>query len=353
MTLARNVYKMGCVYLKAGQRNISKYSERLKDLGVDYVYIHDEASEGIEIPEVVSEGTRHKCQDVLRETFTTIENNSPIDVNMFKTPVNTLMNEIMYNNDVQVSLTDISSMDEYTFGHSVSTAVYSLIIGQELKLPKEQLQELAMGAILHDVGKVRLDSRVLFKETKLTDAEFEQIRKHPEYSFEILKYCRNLSNDAKMISFTHHERLDGTGYPRHLKGDQLPLFSRIVAVADVYDALSTNRCYRNAWPVNKVVDFLTKLSGTELDNEMVAALIKKVAIFPNGTEVKLSDGSFALVVSQNAQMPFRPVVRVIRDADMMPIRPYTIDLIKDLNITIVASQMELEMEEEDQKKIVI
>ncbi|MBO4724913.1 MAG: HD-GYP domain-containing protein [Firmicutes bacterium] len=353
MTLARNVYKMGCVYLKAGQRNISKYRERLEDLGVDYVYIHDEASEGIEIPEVVSEETRHKCQDALRTTFSTLENNMPIDVNMFKGPVNTLMAEIMNNSEVQVSLTDISSMDEYTFGHSVSTAVYSLIIGQELKLPKDQLQELAMGAILHDVGKVRLDSRVLFKETKLTDSEFEQIRKHPEYSFEILKYCRNMSNDAKMISFTHHERLDGSGYPRHLKGNQLSLFSRIVAVADVYDALSTNRCYRKAWPVNKVVDFLTKIAGTELDNELVAALIKKVAIFPNGTEVKLSDGSYAIVVSQNEQMPFRPVVRVVRDADMNAVHPYGIDLMRDLNITIVASQMELEMEEEEQKKIIV
>ena len=123
MTLARNVYKMGCVYLKAGQRNISKYRERLEDLGVDYVYIHDEASEGIDIPEVVSEETRHKCQDALRTTFSTLENNMPIDVNMFKGPVNTLMAEIMNNSEVQVSLTDISSMDEYTFGHSVSTAV--------------------------------------------------------------------------------------------------------------------------------------------------------------------------------------------------------------------------------------
>ncbi|MBR6014517.1 MAG: HD-GYP domain-containing protein, partial [Firmicutes bacterium] len=138
-----------------------------------------------------------------------------------------------------------------------------------------------------------------------------------------------------------------------LKGNQLSLFSRIVAVADVYDALSTNRCYRKAWPVNKVVDFLTKIAGTELDNELVAALIKKVAIFPNGTEVKLSDGSYAIVVSQNEQMPFRPVVRVVRDADMNAVHPYGIDLMRDLNITIVASQMELEMEEEEQKKIIV
>ncbi len=346
MTLAKNIYKKSCVYLKAGQRNICKYNERLKELGVDYVYVFDEISEGIEIPDTVTEYTRQKCQDALRNSFSSIENNKPVDVQTFASPVKSLMDELIYNPDVQINLTDISTMDEYTFGHSVSTAVYSILIGQELGLGKDQLYDLALGAVLHDVGKVKLDPRILFKEGRLTDAEFDSIRKHPQYSFEILKYCRNMSYEAKLVAFTHHERLNGSGYPQGVTGDKLGTFSRIAAVADVYDALSTNRCYRKKWSTNKVVDFLTKYAGTEFDEQMVAALIKKIAIYPNGSEVRLSDGSYGLVMRQNAKVPFRPVVKVVRDSEGFWVPPYEIDLLKDLNITIIASQLELQEEAE-------
>lgn len=345
MTLAKNVYKQGCIYLKSGQRNICKYDERLKNLGVDYVYVFDEASEDIEIQETVSEATRHRCQDVLRDAFATIENNSPIDVGSFISPVNELMSEVMINKDVQINLTDISTMDEYTFGHSVSTAVYSLLIAQEMGYSKSDLQELALGAILHDVGKVKLDPRILFKEGRLSDNEFEMVKSHPKYSYEILRYCRNLSNRAKMVAYQHHERLNGSGYPNKLSGEKLGPFTRIAAVADVYDALTTNRCYRTKWATNKVIDFLIKYSGTEFDELMVASLIKKIAIYPNGSEVRLSDGTYGLVAAQNVNMPFRPIVKVICDKDGFRLPPYRVDLLKDLNITIIASQLELQEED--------
>lgn len=342
MTLGKNIYKKGCVYLRAGQRNICRYNERLKDLGVDYVYVYDELSADITIPEDVSEATRQKCQDSLRSAFGSIENNLPVDVSTFASPVKSLMDELLYNPDIQINLTDISTMDEYTFGHSVSTAVYSILIGQEVGLSRDELYDLALGAVLHDVGKVKLDPRILFKEGRLTDAEYDAIRCHPRYSYEILRYCRNMSNEAKMVAFTHHERLNGTGYPQGLTGAKLGKFSRIVAAADVFDALSTNRCYRKKWSTNKVADFMTKYAGTEFDETMVAALLKKIAIYPNGSEVLLSDGHLGLVVRQNLKVPFRPVVRVVRDHEGFWVEPYEVDLLKDLNITITASQLELQ-----------
>ncbi len=341
MILANNVYKQGCIYLKQGQRNICRYDDRLKNLGVDYVYVVDKASEDIEIKEIVSEATRQRCQDVLRMAFKTIENNAPIDVNSFKAPVSELLSEVMINKDLQVSLTDISTMDEYTFGHSVSTSIYALLIAQEMGFSKSDLHDLAMGAVLHDVGKVKIYPRVLFKEGRLSDEEFQLIQSHPRYSYEILKYCRNLTNRAKLIAFQHHERLDGSGYPNGITGDQLGVFTRVTAVADVYDALTTNRCYRSKWSNSKAVDLLMKYAGIEFDEKMVASLIKKIAIYPNGTEVRLSDGTYGLVAEQNKNMPFRPVVKVLWDKDGFDISPYRVDLMKDLNITIIESQIEL------------
>lgn len=345
MTLARNIYKLGCIYLKKGEHDLYKYSKRLKELGVDYVYVYDDDSDGIAIDEIVSEETVNRCEDALRDTFTRIENNSSVDFGVFASPVQDLINSVMFNTDVQINLTDISTMDAYTLGHSVSTAIYATLIGIDRGYSKKTLQDLATGALLHDIGKIRLDPHILFKEGRLTDEEFEHVRKHPEYSYQILKFCKNLTSPAKLIALNHHERLDGTGYPRKLKGRQINEFSRIVAVADVYDALSTNRCYRRKWPTNKIVDFLVQHSGTQFDPEILGSLIKKIAIYPNGSEVKLSDGTYALVFAQNPSAPQRPIVKVIKDSNGLSIEPYFIDMMKELSIVITASQLELEYKE--------
>lgn len=340
MILAKTVYKNEQVYLTAGQSILTRFLNSLKSLGVAYLYVEDEASEGIEIPDVVTEETRTKCKEALQSTFTKFKKASVLDISEISCNIDRLMDEILENPDVQLSLMDISASDDYTFSHSVSATVYALMLGQQLNYKKSMLKKLAIGTVLHDLGKTILDRNILYKPGRLTPEEMEYVKQHTTYGYEALQQCRSITELSRMIALTHHERMDGTGYPQHLKGGELHEFSRIAAIADVFDALTSDRCYRSKWSANKAVEFMVQNSGTQFDSDLLGLFIRQIAIYPNGTLVTLSNGCKALVKEQNRSAPQRPVVRVVRGADNRTVAPYEIDLMEELSIVIVSSQVE-------------
>lgn len=345
MTLAKTIYKGRQVYLTAGQDNITKYRENLRRLGIEYIYVEDEFSEGIDIPDVVSDETRIKCRVALQDTVSKFAKTSVIDIRDFSPSLEQLLEEVVINEDVQISLNDISVVDDYTFSHSVSTTVYGALLARKLNLNKNDVHKLATGLLLHDIGKTALDPAILFKVGKFTDEEFDYVKSHTTHGYDMLSKCPSLSEISRMISLTHHERLNGTGYPRGLKGDSLPTFSRIAAIVDVYDALTSDRCYRQKWPANKAVDFLMERCGTEFDTEMVGEFIRQIAVYPNGSLIKLSNGFKALVKCQNKNAPLRPVIRVIADPDGNTVEPFEVDLMEELSFVITESQLEIHRKE--------
>lgn len=346
MTLAKTIYKGRQVYLTAGQGNITRYRDNLRRLGIEYIYVDDEFSEGIEIPDVVSDETRIKCRVALQDTVTKFARSSVLDIREFSPSLEKLLEEVVVNEDVQISLNDISVVDDYTFSHSVSTTVYGALLARKLNMKKEEVNRLATGLLLHDIGKTALDPAILFKDGKFTEEEFTYVKSHTTHGYEMLSKCASLSETSKLISLTHHERLNGSGYPRGLKGDALPTFSRIAAIVDVYDALTSDRCYRQKWPANKAVDFLMERCGTEFDTDMVGAFIRQIAVYPNGSLIKLSNGFKALVKSQNKFAPLRPVVRVISDPEGKTIEPFDVDLMEELSIVVTESQLEIHRREQ-------
>ncbi len=349
MVLARSIFVNGNVYINKGMSSLTKYADRLDKMGIACVYVEDELSEAIEIPENVSDETRIDCKNALRDAYSSIRSNMTIDVTKIEGPLNKLMEEVLENKDVQINLSDINAVDDYTFGHSVSTAVYTALIGIDLGYDEYKMRDLCLGAILHDAGKMLIDPALLRKEGKLTEEEFKIMRSHSQLTYDILKNCRTLNEPVRLIGLQHHERMDGSGYPNKLKGYNISAYGRIVAVADVYDALSSDRCYRPRWPNNRILDYLTKHSGVEFDNEMVASLLKRIAVYPTGSQVRLSDGSYGLIVRQNEQMPLRPVVRVFKNPEGHFIPVQQVDLMERLSITIVASQLEIQREEQSQR----
>ena len=341
MVLAKSVYYRDCLILKAGQRDLRRFVNNLHNMGIEYVYVEDNKSSGISIPDVISEKTRIKCKKVLRNTLDDFAKRSTLVVEDLCDTVDDIINEILYNKDVQISLNDISATDDYTFSHSVSTTVYSLLLAKELGYSRSMLQKLAAGTILHDMGKVLLDKEVLFKVGQLTAEEFEYIKQHTVLGYQALKRYTNITELSRIISLLHHERMDGSGYPRGVKAGNLHEFARIVAIADVYDALTTDRCYRKKWPNEKAVNYLIEYSGTKFDAQLVGQFIQLVAIYPNGSMVRLSDMTYAVIKQQNRSMPLRPVVRVVADKDGNDINMYELDLMKELNITITESELEI------------
>jgi HD-GYP domain-containing protein (c-di-GMP phosphodiesterase class II) len=344
MKLAKAIYYKDCLILRAGVMDLQRFSNSLKNLGIEYVYIDDAYSDEIEIPDAISEETRVNCKRILRQTLEDFETKTVVDLTEMSESIHNIINEILANPDIQVSLNDISAADEYTFSHSVSTTVYSLLIANQLGYNKQMMERLAAGSLLHDMGKIVLDKKILNKVGELSPDEFEYIKLHTTNGYDMLKKCINLSELSRIIALQHHERMDGSGYPTGCPAGELHEFVRIVALADVYDALVTDRCYRRRWSSNNAVNYLVENAETKFDLKLVSILIKQIAIYPNGSMVRLSSNNIGIVKEQNKSFPLRPVVRIITDDKGKEVTPYELDLMKVLHITIIESEIEMEIE---------
>lgn len=342
MVLASSIYYNDSMLLRAGQQNIIKYKDNLLRLGITYVYVEDEKSEGIIIPDAITEQTRISCKKIVRDTMIEFAQKSTASLDGLSEAVESIISDILYNEDIQVSMNDISATDEYTFSHSVSTTVYSLLIGKELGYSRSKLEKLAAGTLLHDMGKVFLDKDIVFKSEELTPEEFEHVKQHTTFGYHSLKKCNSITELSRIISLFHHERMDGSGYPRGVPAKNLHEFARVVAIADVYDALTSDRCYRKKWTNNKAVEYLIRSSQTKFDVDLVSLFIKKIAIYPNGSMVLLSNGMLGIIKAQNRGVPLRPIVRVVANREGRDVKMYEVDLMKELSITILESEIEIQ-----------
>jgi HD-GYP domain-containing protein (c-di-GMP phosphodiesterase class II) len=341
MVLAKAIYYNDCLILREGLTNVERFANSLKNMGIDYVYVEDSKSDGIEIPDAISEETRVSCKKILRRTLDDFENKTIVDLTDMTGTINSIIDEILAKPDIQVSLNDISAADEYTFSHSVSTTVYSLLIAKQLNYNKSMMEKLAAGTMLHDMGKILLDKKILNKTDELTPEEFEHVKLHTTLGYEALKKCVNLTELSRIVSLYHHERMDGSGYPTGTPAGELHEFTRIVAIADVYDALITDRCYRRKWSSNQAVNYLIEHAETKFDLKLVSVFVKQIAIYPNGSMVRLSNNTIGIVKEQNKNFPLRPVIRIISDEHGREVQMYDIDLMKVLSITILESEIEM------------
>jgi HD-GYP domain-containing protein (c-di-GMP phosphodiesterase class II) len=208
-------------------------------------------------------------------------------------------------------------------------------LGISSKLNKWDLQEIGIGGILHDIGKTLIPTEILNKQGKLSDEEFNEIKKHPVYGGNLLKKNVRIPDSIIKVVEQHHERVDGKGYPYRLERKQISKFAKIVCVCDVYDAVSNDRCYRGKFSPNDAYELILSGNGTSFDEQIVADFKNTFAIYPLGSCVKLSNGEEGYVVSQNKGFPDRPMIRVLYDKDTRrPISFYEIDLLKNSNIVI-------------------
>lgn len=334
MCLARPVLFQNTLLLNRGVDNLGKYVKFLTNIGIQSLYIEDSISEDIDVTEIISETTLIKCRNVLQNTFDTFTNTGCLETSALSTSSAVILDELLCRDDILVSLDNIGTTDASTLSHSMNVTIYALLLGTGLGYPKSRLRLLAEGAMLHDIGKTVLDQEILFKPGKLTPLEFAHIQKHSELGYEILKENSLMSAVTKNVALYHHERLDGSGYPEGLKGDRIHAFARIVAIADIYDALTMDRCYHKALSSSAAVKILQHDAGLKLDPDFVCKFVSLLAIYPNGSLIRLSDERIAIVKHQNHNMPFRPVIRVLREKDGTKVRPYEMDLTETLAVKI-------------------
>ena len=284
---------------------------------------------------IVNKKTQVVAFKAVSDVIHNVKNGHAIDTVSTNEVSKTLVNDVLTAPDAIMNLMDIKSFDDYTFTHNINVATISLFIGEALGLPREDLNDLGTGCMLHDVGKINIPIEILNKNGKLTDQEFAQMKSHPLKGYQILQKSKGISERAKRVSLEHHEKFDGSGYPNNIKGNSISLFGRICAVADVYDALTTDRPYRVAMQPYEAMKILVAGIDKHFDPHILNTFIRKFSIYPSGSLVRLNDGSVALVLRNNPQAVIRPVLKIITNPKGRHLKERVeVDLLKDKSLFI-------------------
>jgi HD-GYP domain-containing protein (c-di-GMP phosphodiesterase class II) len=307
----------GAMLLRKGSALTPSLIRRIARLGYQGLYIEDELSEGIEITDVISNDLRVKTQDELQRMFYSVESNITSSVKKsvsnIKAMAKDIVDEILSNRHVMINIIDLRTYDDYTYGHCLNVTVLAVVIGTALKLSRSTIYELALGALVHDIGKMFVAKEILNKPSRLTPEEFEEIKKHSELGYNYLSESLDIPETSTIVALQHHEQYGGNGYPNRLAGTDIHQFGRIVSVADVYDALTADRPYRKAMLPSDAIEYIMGGFETMFDPKCVRALVKKVAPYPIGTCVRLSTGEEAIVVKNYEATSMRPLVKLIVD----------------------------------------
>lgn len=350
--LAKPIYNdEGQVLLNASVKLSESMITRLQDKGVSFVYIEDPDTDDIFVNDTLPPEKKAKAVKTINKSFKTIayriSEGKNLDIDDltvdFANVVQEILNSVTTEKDAITMLSNVMNYDSYVYQHSLSVTVYAIALGKKKGLNMKQLKELGLGAMLHDVGKMAIPIEVLNKKQKLSDEEFDTIKQHAELGFDMLRKSKTLPLLAAHCAYQHHERLDGSGYPRKIGEKDIHLYGQILAVADVFDAVTSHRVYRKAMLPHEGLELLHAGAGKLFNRELVELFAKTVAIYPVGLEVMLSDGSAGVVKQNNTSIPDRPVIKVIRDSDgNRPDEPYEVDLRERLNVTIVKCEALIE-----------
>jgi putative nucleotidyltransferase with HDIG domain len=241
--------------------------------------------------------------------------------------VDEISQSITRNPEAFINLTRLKTKDDYTYMHSIAVCALMIALGKQLGLSGNDLKEAGLAGLLHDVGKMLIPDEVLNKPGKLTDEEFETVKQHPRKGWEMLQGSAEITAIALDVCLHHHERVDGTGYPGRISGDQLTLFARMGAVCDVYDALTSNRCYKNGWEPADTIRKMAEWRNGHFDERVFQAFVKTIGIYPSGTLVRLKSGRLAIVIEQTEKSLLTPIVKAFFSTKSNePIMPEMIDL---------------------------
>ncbi|MEB1808995.1 MAG: HD-GYP domain-containing protein [Bacillaceae bacterium] len=335
----------GQVLLQQGVPLTSRMIERLIEKGITFVYIEDGLTQDVEDTEVISDKVRFQAIGTIKSEFTKIcddqtlrksFHNAHLSQNFSKV-IQSILSEVKENPKAISLLSDVFVYDSYIFTHSLNVTIYTLALALELNYNEKQLMEIGLGAILHDVGKMDIPTEILNKPGKLDYEEFLVIKKHAQAGYELLKDQPNISLLTAHCAYQHHERNDGSGYPRGIKGDEIHPYAKIIGICDVFDAVTSNRVYRRAMLPHEALELLYSGVGTLYDKELIEAFQRTIAMYPVGITVGLSDGREGIVVKQNKQLSTRPIIRITKENDRQ-VTPYDINLMTHVNVTITSCE---------------
>lgn len=300
----------GRILLGKGVKLTSLYIAKLRDMGISILYIEDDRFDDVIVEDVICEEHRREAMEILEKSTRSVQLGKDLECFELKKIISNIVEEILFKKEILVDMMDMRSKDNQMFAHSVNVCVLATVLGKALVLDREKIVTLATGAILHDIGKAQLDPKLFNLVSDLNPEEKDLLRTHTTLGFEALKKRKDLNLIIAHIAFQHHEHMNGTGYPRHLKEGEIHPLAQIVAIADFYDKFTSDNSGEKRIMPHEACEILMGLAGTLYPLEMVRLFLKNIAAYPTGVTVRLNTGEIGVVVNQNLSMPTRPVVRV-------------------------------------------
>nr|WP_300004945.1 HD-GYP domain-containing protein [Tissierella sp.] len=315
---------------------------KLKSLGCLSIYIKDRYTEET-IEEIIKPETMsriHSIQKNLKNIIIDFNYTNKIDskklnenVKDINEIINEIVSDVIFNKNILENLISISTYDDYTMNHSLNVMMLSTVIARDKNFTMKEIKKLAIGCIFHDIGKTFIPIEIINKPGKLTNVEFEIVKTHCEKGYEFLKNYTDLHMSSINIALNHHEREDGSGYPRNLPGEEIPLFSKIASICDVFDALISDRPYRRAAPINEAMEYLFAAGGNEFSVDTIKTFARSINVFPKDTLVSLSDGREGIIYESNNKIHSRPKVKIHAEKNK-EVDAYLVDLMDSNNLVI-------------------
>lgn len=337
MVLAENILSSeGIVLLKKGCKIRESYIRHLRQKNVLNCYIEDPLFHDVKVNSYLSFETKQKTLQILTKTFQEAEQNSTISLRQMQEISSMIVDELLLVPDTGIHLTRLSTYDDYTFAHCLNSTIYAVLLARYSGFPVSKVKAVALGALLHDIGKVNIPKNILNKPGKLTDDEFAVMKTHAEAGFELLRKNRiEISSIIQHMAWEHHEKVNGTGYPRQLKDTDILVHAKVLAIADVYEALTSDRPYRNGMAVTEAIKIIQAGLDSHFDEELAQRFLSKVIAYPPGTLVELNTGQQAIVLDYSKGEYQKPIVRVIYEKGKVPCKvPFEIDLKTSIKYSI-------------------
>ncbi len=277
-----------------------------------------------EMPRAVEAWSR--THQFIANTIVNIEQHNDLQLDAAKPLIHACVESVKANASAMLWLTRIKERDAYTAEHCLRVAIFTIAFARFIGLPDEDLETAGLCGLLHDIGKLKVPDRILNKPGPLTPEEYAVMQEHTLLGHQLLLKEPGLDRIISDVTLHHHERMDGRGYPGQLPEHQISRFARLVAIIDAYDAMTSDRCYRDGMPPADAVRLLYRNRGDQFDADLVESFIRLIGIYPPGSLVELNTGEIALVISTHPARKLRPKVEILLDADKRPRTPLVIDL---------------------------
>ena len=259
-----------------------------------------------------------QAKDMAKSIMGGVRVGRALDLNRAREVVDQCVDSLLRNDDALLWLTKLKHKDEYTAEHSINVSILSAALGKKLGMLEGEIRTLGLCGLLHDVGKVKIPDSILMKAGALDPEEYAEMRNHCNHGRDILMSMPKVVHAAVDVAYNHHERLDGQGYPRGLKAEQIPYLAKIVAIVDTYDAITSARVYDRARSSMEALEIIYRMRGTQFDTDLANVFIRMIGIYPPGSIVEMTNGEVGIVVASNPKNKRRPKVILVRDVEKQP-----------------------------------